>query len=136
MAQALQLRKAKRSQVFVKVGIASPSGGGKTAGSLLIAYGMIKEQHPEWTDEQIWDKVVIIDSENGSGELYANHTIDGFRIGEYAAISLSAPFTAEKYIAAMELAEKNDFLVCILDSTSHLWTGEGGLLEQQSEAAK
>jgi hypothetical protein len=131
----LQLRKAKRSQVYLKMGIASPSGGGKTAGALLIAYGLLKEKHPQLSDAEIWDKVAIVDTENGSGELYVNHDIGMFHIGEYSVVRLDPPFTTDLYVGAIEICEKSGIEVAILDSTTHLWQGEGGLLEQQSVAA-
>jgi hypothetical protein len=135
MAQ-LQLRKAQRSMVWLKMAIAAPSGGGKTAGALLIAYGLMKEKYPALSDAELWDKIAIADTENGSGELYVNHEIGRFKIGQYNVIPLSAPFTAELYIEAIELCEQNKIEVLIIDSTTHLWSGEGGLLQQQQVATK
>lgn len=133
---ALQLVEAQRNMVYLKMALAAPSGGGKTMGALLIAYGMIKEKYPNLTDAEIWKKITIVDTENKSGQLYVNHTIGRNRIGKYLTISLGAPYTAEKYIEAIELCEENHIEVCIIDSTTHLWSGEGGLLEQQSNATK
>jgi hypothetical protein len=135
MAQ-LQLRKAKRSMVWLKMAIAAPSGGGKTAGALLIAFGLMKEKYPELSDAELWDKVAVADTENGSGELYVNHEIGNFKIGVYNVIPMSAPFTAEEYMQAIELCEKNAIEVLVIDSTTHLWSGEGGLLQQQQIATK
>lgn len=132
----LQLKKAQRSQAFLKLGMSAPSGGGKTLGALLIAYGLMKEKYPELSDEERWDKIVIIDTENGSGELYSGTEVAGIRIKQYNAITLKAPFTAEKYTQALELSREAGMEVCIIDSSSHLWSGEGGLLEQQQIAAK
>ena len=134
---ALQLRKAKRSHAFLKMGMAAPSGGGKTAGSLLVAFGLMKGAYPKLKDAELWEKIAIIDTENGSGELYVNHEIPGsMKVGEYLVITLPKPFTAEKYIEAIRLCAANGIEVAIIDSTSHLWSGEGGLLEQQGNAAK
>lgn len=132
MATGLVLKKAQRRKAFLKVGISAPAGAGKTAGSLLMAYGMMKKKHPSLSDAQLWEKVAIIDSENGSGELYVHADIGGTHIGEYLAITLEAPFTAEKYISAIEMCEQNNVEVIIIDSTTHLWSGEGGLLEKQN----
>jgi hypothetical protein len=133
---ALQLRKAQRSKAYFKLGVSAPSGGGKTAGSLLIAYGLMKEQYPTLPEAEIWAKIAIIDTENGSGELYVNSEIAGTKFGEYLALTLPAPYTAEKYIEAIDLCAANGVEVCIIDSTTHLWSGEGGLLEQQANASK
>ena len=132
----MELKRAQRGSAKLKLGISSPSGGGKTIGSLLIAYGLMKESYPKLSDDELWSKVAIIDSENGSGELYVGAEIKNFVIGQYAAITLKPPFTAEKYIQAMEVCEENNMEVVIIDSTTHLWSGTGGLLEQQGNIAK
>jgi len=133
---ALQLKKARRAKAFLKLGMSAPSGGGKTLSSLILAYGLLKEAHPDWKDEEIWSKIAIVDSENGSGELYVNSDVAGMRIGEYNAITVEPPFEVDKYIQAISLCKDAEMEVCIIDSTTHLWSGEGGLLEQQSNAAK
>jgi len=132
----MELKQAQRKSAKLKLGISSPSGGGKTLGSLLVAYGLMKESYPKLSDAELWSKVAIIDSENGSGELYVGVEIKNLVIGQYAAITLTAPFTAEKYIQAMEVCEENNMEVVIIDSTTHLWSGTGGLLEQQGNIAK
>ena len=133
---ALELKKAQRSKAYLKLGLAAPSGGGKTLGALLIAYGLMKEKYPTEKDEWLWSKIAIIDTENGSGELYVGSEVAGTKIGDYNAITLKAPFTADKYTEAIDLCEQAKMEVCVIDSTTHLWSGEGGLLEQQSTIAK
>lgn len=132
----LQLKQAQRKKAYLKLGISAPSGGGKTLGALLIAYGLMKEKYPKESDEVRWGKIAIIDSENGSGELYVGKEIANTRIGVYNAITLTPPFEADKYTQAIELCREAGMEVCIIDSTTHLWSGQGGLLEQQSAAAK
>jgi len=132
----LTLKKAQRSTAYFKLGMAAPSGGGKTAGSLLVAFGLMKEKYPKLSDEELWAKIAIIDTENGSGELYVGSIIGNQKIGEYNAITLSPPFGADKYTTAIDLCEKSGMEVAIIDSTTHLWSGAGGLLEQQGHAAK
>ena len=108
---AITIRKAERRKAKLRIGISGPSGSGKTYSALLLASGMAP-----------WEKIVIIDSENGSGELYSN-------LGGYSIITLEAPFTPEKYIEAIKAAEEAGMEVIILDSASHEWDGKGGLLE-------
>jgi hypothetical protein len=132
----LQLKKAQRSKAFLKLGLSSPSGGGKTLGALMIGIGLMNIKHPELTPAERWNKIAIIDTENGSGELYVNTNYSGARIGEYSAVTLQPPFEVGKYTDAIELCAQGGIEVCILDSLTHLWTGEGGLLEQQSAATK
>ena len=133
---ALQLKRAERKKAKLKLGMSAPSGGGKTLGALLIAYGLMKEKYPKLPDSELWEKIAIIDSENGSGELYANSEKAGVQIGQYNAITLTPPFTPEKYTEGILLCHSEGIEVCIIDSTTHLWAGQGGLLEQQGNAAK
>jgi hypothetical protein len=135
---AIQLKKAQRKKAYLKLGISAPSGGGKTLGALLIAYGLMKSKYPNESDDFRWSKIAIVDTENGSGELYVGAEVkkSNLAIGNYLAITLTPPFEADKYTQAMEVCEKNGVEVCILDSTTHLWSGEGGLLEQQSNISK
>ena len=132
----IELKKAQRKSAKLKLGMSSPSGGGKTLGSLLIAFGLMKESYPKLTDKELWNKIAIIDTENGSGELYVGKEISNMVIGEYNAITLSAPFTAEKYIQALDVCLEAKVEVVIIDSTTHLWSGTGGLLQQQGDIAK
>ena len=46
----------------MRLALQGASGSGKTYSSLLIAYGMTGD----------WSKVAVIDSENGSADLYAH----------------------------------------------------------------
>jgi len=133
---ALQLKKAHRGKAYLKLGIAAPSGGGKTLGALLIGYGLLKEKYPKMSDAEIWSKIAIIDTENGSGELYVGADISNIKIGEYNAITLNPPFEADKYTQAIKMCVDAEMEVCIIDSTTHLWSGEGGLLDQQGHIAK
>ncbi len=132
----IELKRAQRKSAKLKMGMASPSGGGKTLGSLLIAFGLMKETYPQTPESELWGKIAIIDTENGSGELYVGKEVGNIRIGEYNAITLTAPFVAEKYLQAMEVCEDAKMEVAIIDSTTHLWSGTGGLLEQQGNIAK
>jgi hypothetical protein len=132
----LQLVKAQRSKAYLRLGIASPSGGGKTAGALLIAYGLLKEKYPSLSDGELWSKIALVDTENGSGSLYVGSNFGTTHVGEYNTVVLTSPFEVSKYINAIELCESAGMEVCILDSTSHAWGGEGGLLEQQGNITK
>lgn len=112
-------RKAQRKQAKLKIGISAPSGAGKTYSALLMAYGMCGD----------WGKIAVIDTENGSAELYSD-------LGEYSVCSITPPFTPKKYITAINEAVEAGFEVLIIDSLSHAWNGEGGLLEMQDKATK
>ena len=111
-------RKAERKQVKLKIGFSAPSGAGKTYSALLVAYGMCGD----------WDKVAVIDTENGSAELYSD-------LGGYSVCPITPPFTPRKYTYAIQEAVDAGFKVLIIDSLSHAWSGEGGLLEMKDKAA-
>lgn len=132
---ALVFKKAQREQVRIKISIAGPAGSGKTMSSLLMAYGLIKAEHPEWDDITIWDHIVVADSENGSASLYVGTQVGTTKIGAYNVIDLSPPFTAQTYIDAIHMAEEHNMSVIIVDSLSHVWSGDGGLLDEQNKIA-
>lgn len=118
-------RKAERRKAKLRLGIAGASGSGKTASALLIAYGITGD----------WEKIGLIDSENHSGELYVGATIGGTKIGDYNVLDLSAPYTPQKYTEAIKSAEQAGLEVVIIDSLSHAWSGEGGILDRQGKIA-
>lgn len=116
----MALRKASRQKTKVRIGFSSVSGGGKTVSALLIAYGITGD----------WGKIAVIDTENKSADLYANHTLpDGTTIGEFMVNPLEAPYTPENYIKAIKECEDEGIEVCIIDSITHEWDGKGGCLE-------
>lgn len=115
----LVMEDAAREMAYIKVMISSPSGGGKTMGALLMARGLC----------DAWNQICIIDTENKSGALYVGSVVDGVKIGKYKTIILQAPYTVGRYVQAMEMAEKAGIRVIIIDSLSHAWTAEGGLLD-------
>lgn len=107
---------AQRRKAKLRLAISGPSGSGKTYSALLIAKGIVP-----------LSKVAVIDTESGSADLYAN-------IGNYSTLTLSPPYEPHKYIEAIKAAEKEGFELVIIDSLSHAWSGEGGLLDQQGKA--
>lgn len=111
----MQLRKATRSKAKIRLGLSAVSGAGKTYSALLIASGIAA-----------WDKICVIDTENGSADLYEH-------LGEYNVITLSAPYEPERYIQAIKAAEDAGMEVIVIDSVSHEWDGKGGCLEIQEK---
>lgn len=131
----IQLQKAKRKLVKMKMILGGPSGSGKTMSSLLMAYGLVKATHPDWSDEQCWEKICIIDTENGSASLYVGTHVGAYNIGEYFTIPMAPDYTFEKYEESITSAENAGMEVIIIDSLTHVWQGQGGALEQQAKAA-
>lgn len=111
----MQLQNAERKRVKLRLNIASPSGFGKTYGALLIAYGITGN----------WQKIGVIDTENDSASLYAH-------LGDYKTLALHPPYTPDRYIEAIRICENAGMEVIIIDSITHVWKGQGGLLEYQN----
>lgn len=109
-------RKAERKQSYLKIALTGPSGSGKTYSALLMASGMGK-------------KIAMLDTENGSGELYSD-------ICNYDIETITPPFTHTKYIEVIKEAQNAGYDVLIIDSLTHVWSGSGGLLEQQEQIAR
>lgn len=108
----MQLQKAQRHQVKLRLGISGASGFGKTYSALLLAYGITED----------WTKIAVIDTENNSASLYAH-------LGNFNVVSLNQPFSPERYIEAIQLCEKSEIEVIIIDSITHEWNGKGGCLQ-------
>jgi hypothetical protein len=111
----MKFAKATRKKCKMKLSLQGPSGSGKTYSALLLAKGITGNL----------SKVAVIDTENGSSNLYA-------KLGAYSVLNLEAPFTPEKYIEAIKCAKEQGFECVIIDSLSHEWFGTGGILEIHS----
>lgn len=133
---ALEFKQAKREQARIKASVSGPSGSGKTMGSLFIAFGLTKAQFPNLSDEEVWQKICLIDTENGSGSLYVGRQVGATRIGPYNTISLESPFEPGIFVDAIHMAEEHGMNVIIIDSLSHAWAGVGGALDQQGKIAE
>lgn len=133
---ALVFKKAERKQVRIKVGLAGPAGSGKTLSSLLMAYGIVRAEFPNISDEEVWSKIVVIDTENGSGSLYVGNQVGPTTIGAYNTIDLTPPFDPQVFTDAIHMAESHGMDVVIIDSLSHAWAGSGGALDIQGKAAE
>lgn len=103
-------QRAQRKKAKLRLALCGPSGGGKTYTSLLMAQGL-------------GGPIAMIDTEQGSGELYADLT-------DYDVARLTPPFSPGKYIQAIQAAEQAGYNVLIIDSLSHAWAGQGGILEE------
>lgn len=114
----IEFKKARRAKAKLRLALAGPSGAGKTYSALLIASGIVP-----------LEKVAVIDTESGSADLYAD-------LGGYSTLTINPPYSPKKYIDAIYAAEAAGFELVIIDSLSHAWSGEGGLLDQQGNAAE
>lgn len=122
----ISFQKAERAKSKARVAIIGPSGSGKTLSALFLAFGIAGS----------WDKVALIDTEHERGRFYADR--DDLGVGAFLYASMAPPYTPDKYIdyvrsAAQAVGEDG---VVIVDSFSHAWDNEGGVLDIKSEIAQ
>ena len=113
----MSFQKAQRKQAKLRLALCGPSGSDKTYSALLIAQGLAPE-----------GRIALIDTERGSGELYSH-------LADYDIATLTPPYTPDRYIALIREAEQAGYAVLIIDSLSHAWTGQGGVLDMHEKAA-
>lgn len=109
---SFEIRKAQRQGARLLIQLSGVSGSGKTFTALQLAYGLAGQNA---------DKVVMIDTENRRGSLYANALPQPFNI-----IDFYAPFSPDRYIEAITAACNAGAEVIVIDSVTHEWESEGG----------
>lgn len=114
---SFHFRPAERGVVPILMGISGGTGSGKTFSALRVAAGLS-------------DRIAFVDTERGRARHYAKH----FRF-DHAL--LLPPYSPEQYIEALDAAEAHvgPGGAVIMDSCSHLWESEGGLLETAQQTA-
>jgi hypothetical protein len=112
-------KKATRQAVRLKIGLQGPSGAGKTWGALALARAIVGPM----------GKIALVDTENGSASLYSDRV-------EFDALDLAPPYTSKRYISAIAEAAEGGYDLLILDSISHQWIGEGGILSRKEALDK
>lgn len=115
---APSFRPAEMSGVAPLIALYGESGSGKTYSALMLARGLVGSN----------GRIAMIDTESGRGGLYAD-VIDG----GYDLARLDPPFTPAAYVEAIQAAEGAGYDVIVVDSMSHEWEGQGGVLDQAAE---
>ena len=110
-----EFRPAIRDSVGLLVGLSGGTGSGKTYSAFRLAKGMAGER-----------AFAVIDTEAGRAKHYA----DKFRFDHG---DLKPPFRPEAYTDAIKAADDAHYPVIVVDSVSHVWAGEGGVLDWQEE---
>lgn len=113
-----EVRPATRKSTRLLIGLYGESGSGKTKSALLLARGIAGPS----------GKVVVIDTEAGRAEFFADEIPGG-----YEAIPFASPFSPSRYVDAISTAENQGADVIIVDSASHEWEGQGGVLDLAGE---
>ena len=112
-------RPAVREAVGLLIGLAGGTGSGKTFSALRMASGIAGDK-----------PFALIDTEAGRAKHYA----DQFRFDHG---DLTPPFSPHAYAEAIIAADKAGYPVIVVDSVSHLWAGDGGVLDmQEAELAR
>ena len=106
---------ATRENVALLIGLAGGTGSGKTYTAMRLAAGIAGDK-----------PFALIDTEAGRGKHYA----DQFRFDHG---DLRAPFRPDAYAAAIKAADEAGYPVIVVDSMSHVWAGDGGVLDWQEE---
>lgn len=106
-------QKATKKKAKLRLAIDGPAGAGKTYTALRMARGLLEEGK----------RIRVIDSERGSASKYA----DKF---DFDVAELAPPYSVERYSEFVTAAARDpDTGVLVVDSFSHLWAGEGGVLD-------
>lgn len=120
----MQIKRAVRHAVPMIMGIAGVSGSGKTFSALLLAAGLAGKD----------GKIGFLDTEQGRGSIYSDDPgIMAAMPQGYGIIELSPPFHPKRYMEAIDAFENNGYTVCVIDSGSHAWEGEGGCTDIAEE---
>ena len=105
-------QKATKKSRKLRLALLGRSGSGKTYTALAIAKGLVGPQ----------GRIAVIDTEHSSASLYSEgHGFD-FDVEELSVYSV------ENYIKAIQEAEAGGYDLLIIDSLSHAWAGDGGIL--------
>lgn len=108
-------RPAIRENVGLLIGLAGASGSGKTYTAMRLASGIAGGK-----------PFAVIDTEAGRAKHYA----DAFKFDHG---DLAPPFRPGAYADAIHAADKAGYPVIVVDSMTHEWAGEGGVLDWQAE---
>lgn len=125
----LAIRKAEKFKQFARVCLWGVPKSGKTHSSLAIATSMVAVDG---------GKIAVISSEYGSSSLLARkfpHDIIDLTVDEYGN-KVKNPFAPGRYEDAINLLVESGYQAIIIDSLSHAWEGEGGVLEEVGKKGK
>jgi hypothetical protein len=112
---SFEFREAKREDTRLLIGLAGGTGAGKTESAMRLATGLAGGK-----------RFAVIDTENGR----ALHKADDYQFDHG---DLTAPFTPERYLEAIQAADAAGYPVIVVDSLSHEYEGVGGILEIQEQ---
>ncbi len=103
--------KASKKQQKARVALIGPAGSGKTFTALTVA-------------KHLGKRVAVIDTERGSAAKYAGDVAD------FDVSDIGHQCSPRDYIREIQSAAAEGYDVLVIDSLSHAWEGEGGILDQ------
>lgn len=110
-------QKATKTQSKLRMAINGPSGSGKTFTGLTFACALANG-----------GRVAVIDTERGSASKYAD-------MFDFDVLELDT-YHPQQYMDGIQAAEDAGYDVILIDSLSHAWEGEGGVLDLHDQATK
>lgn len=114
---SFQFRPAARENVGLLIALAGASGSGKTFSAMRLAQGIVGPGN----------RFAVIDTEARR----ALHYADQFAFDH---LDLTAPFRPDTYADAIKAGGDKGYRAIVIDSMTHEWAGEGGVLDwQESE---
>jgi hypothetical protein len=111
-----EFKQAKKEAVGLLIGLIGASGSGKTYSAMRLAAGIVGKGN----------KFAVIDTEARR----ALHYADMFNFDH---CELKTPFRPDSYADVIKIADQGGYKAIVVDSCSHEWAGEGGILDWQED---
>jgi hypothetical protein len=108
---------ASKQQARARVAFSGASGSGKTFWALSWATVLADGE-----------RIAVIDTERGSASLYA----DTFN---FDVLEMRPPYHPDRLVEALAGATQAGYRVIVVDSLTHFWSGQGGVLEIVDQAS-
>ncbi len=126
MASPLQIKRAVRRPLHLRMALSAPPGGERTCTALRIAFGVLgvdlsKLEHKAGAEDAP-AQVLVIDTDHRSASKFASE------FPPFDVIELDS-FAPEAFIEALNLAESEGYRLVIADTLTHEWNGRGGVLD-------
>jgi hypothetical protein len=121
----MQIKPATKFKQYARVCFWGTSKQGKSHAALAIATAVVGET----------GRVGVISSEYGSTNLLSKkfpHDIIDLTVDDHGN-PIANPFAPARYEEALELFVEQGYDAIVIDSLSHAWEGEGGVLERVNE---
>lgn len=130
MSKVITIQPVERKQTKVIIGLSGFQGSGKTGTALRLAYGLANYDP---------SKIGVLDCENMRAALESNiftkdknHPSDK----KWLIANLDAPYSPERYQAAIQEFAETGIEVLVIDGASPEWDGQGGVLDIAAKSTR